>query len=289
MKRLEQSGQTVLAEYEETKKENIFLKYLLNNSYGKCAQNPRKHREYCYTDHGRMPDGEWFGFLDRENYTNEDEYKNANHEFRLPVETCQQFDVWARPSPGRRYNNVGTAASITGASRAVLLEAIQNADDPIYCDTDSLIARNLGNVEIDHKKLGAWKIEETFDEVIITGKKTYCCSVAGKADCEESRLKVRSKGVDLRVRPLDRWGLTKADGDPDEWRLANAATWKRYLDILDGQIVSVMNAAPTFNKLGAQSYLTRRIKATAPQKQRGFYGQSRRGHAVGKSNLSQAG
>ncbi len=255
MYRLKHTNLMETVEFEETKKENIFIKYLQTNSYGKCAQNPRKYKEYYYTDHGKKPPREWFEFLIGAG-------DDLKHEYSMPVERCDLFDVWARPKPGHRFNNVGTAASITGKARAILLEAMQNSTDAIYCDTDSLICRTL-NANISETEIGAWKIEETFDSVIITGKKTYCCAVAGKPDCAEGRLKVRSKGVDLRVRP-QRDGFEAAEPTEAEWRTANAATWQRYLGILDDETVSVTNRAPTFNKLGQQEYLTRRIRATAP-------------------------
>lgn len=250
-------------ELEEVKKEGIFLKYLLNNAYGKCAQNPRKYQEYYYTDHRQKPPGDWFDFLNGAS-------EELIHEYSFPLEQREQFDVWARPSPGHRFNNVGTAASITGAARALLMEAIANAVDPIYCDTDSLICRDLAGVQIDTAKLGAWKIEETFDDVIVTGRKTYCCRVAGKADCSPDRLKVRSKGADLRVYPLDQWGLRATEAADHEWRTANFATWQRYLDILDGETVVAVNAAPTFSKIGDQFYMRRKIRATAPLRERGL-------------------
>jgi DNA polymerase elongation subunit (family B) len=257
MDQLKRADKEQTTDYEELKKEGIFLKYLLNNSYGKCAQNPRKYREYYYADHGTRPPKDWFDFLPAMN-------EDQKHEFSFPVERCSDFDVWAKPSPGRTYNNVGTAASITGAARAILLEAIENATDPIYCDTDSLICRDLRTDNIDVARLGAWKIENTFDNVIITGKKTYCCQIAGKPDCTEGHLLVRSKGVDLRVRP------DCPEPTAEQWQTANAQTWQKYLEILDGQVITTTNKAPTFNKLGQQHYLTRRIRATAPQRARQF-------------------
>ena len=276
MNELKRDGKEDTMDFEEIKKENIFLKYLLNNSYGKFAQNPAKYKEYCYTDHGKTPYESgiknWFDFLDGA-------AEELRHEYGMPIERTGQFDVWARPAPGRRFNNVGTAASITGAARAILLEAIQNADDPIYCDTDSLLCRNLRGVEIDPVKLGAWDLEEMFDNVIIVGKKTYCCQVAGKADGHSGRLKVRSKGADLRIRPADRDGFELSDPSSEQWEQANAMTWKRYLDILDGALIEVVNRAPTFTKTGHQQYITRRIRATAPQKER-QYASSQLAHRV---------
>lgn len=259
MERLRNSNHEQTTEYEEVKKENIFLKYLLNNSYGKTAQNPDKYKEYFYTDHGELPPKDWMQFL----IGTDDDTK---HRYGMPVERSPEFDVWARPSPGTRYNNVGTGASITGAARSVLLEAIQNSLDPIYCDTDSLICRAL-NAPLSEIELGAWKIEETFDSVIIAGKKTYACMVAGKADGLESRVKVRSKGVDLRIRPC-RDGFEIPEPTQAEWKAANAATWQRYLDLLDDKTVTVKNRAPTFNKLGQQHTMIRRVRATAPLREK---------------------
>lgn len=262
MAELKAAGKINSTEYEEIKKENIFLKYLGNNSYGKTAQNPRKFKEYYLTDHGKRPEPQWFEFLE-----NADEM--VRHEYSLPIERCNTHDVWARPNPGRRFNNVGTAASITGAARAILLEARQNSVDPIYCDTDSLICRSLSGVDIHPSRLGAWDLEETFDEVIVVGKKTYACKIAGKDDCEETRLKVRSKGVDLRIRPDD------PDASKEIWHAANKATWQRYLDILDDKIITIVNRAPTFDKTGKQDFMTRRIRATAPRKRATIHGAGR--------------
>jgi hypothetical protein len=247
----------------------------LNNSYGKTAQNPRKYKEYCFTDHGEMPDKEWFNFLENAN-------DQVRHDYALPIERCSTHDVWARPNPGTRFNNVGTGASITGAARAVLLEAKHNAIDPIYCDTDSLFCRDLHGVSISPTELGAWDIEETFDEVVIVGKKTYCAKIAGEDDCSQTRLKVRSKGTDLRIRPENSFGLLKVDANANDWRIANGKTWERYLDLLDDKIISVLNPAPTFNKAGAQNFITRRIKATAPRLRQPHATSSRIQNGAGK-------
>lgn len=216
-------------EWEEAKKSDLFLKYLMNNAYGKFAQNPRRFKEAYITGPNEKPaddgNGDWG---------------------TLPVFECDNYEIWERPSPGKmRFYNVGTAASITGAARAELLEAIQNADDPIYCDTDSIICRDLRNVTISKTELGAWDIEQELDEVIIAGKKLYGCKVKGFADGHEKRIKVRSKGAGLVDRP-----------DP----------WGDLLAMLDGQIVDVLSKAPTLEKSGKQNYLLRRLRVTAPRR-----------------------
>lgn len=237
------AGKEDTSEYEELQKQNLFLKYLLNNAYGKFAQNPRNFKEYYYTDADERPPADWMEFL-------EDADVDTLHKFSMPVERADDFAIWAKPSPGRRFNNVGTAASITGAARAVLLDAIQRADEPIYCDTDSLVCRNLRGIDEDVARLGAWKLEATFDRVIVLGKKLYACEVQGYPNGHEKRIKIRSKGASGRL-----------DDASHEWRLLN---WADYERALDGGIIETLNKAPTISKTGHQEYMRRNIRATAP-------------------------
>lgn len=242
MEALRLAGKEDTTEFEELKKQDLFLKYLLNNAYGKFAQNPRNFKEYYYTETGEAPPREWMEWLD---HATDDE----RHSFSFPVERTDEFAIWAKPSPGRRFNNVGTAASITGAARAVLLEAIQHAVEPVYCDTDSIICRNLAVPQIDVSNLGAWKLEAEFDRVIIAGRKLYACEVKGYPDGHDKRIKIRSKG-------------------------AVGLTWRDFEKILDGEIIETINKAPTLSKSGPPStaqewnklYLRRRIRATAPER-----------------------
>ena len=234
MEVLRVAGKEDTTAFEELKKQDLFLKYLLNNAYGKFAQNPRNFKEYYYTEVGEAPPREWMQWLDK---ASEDD----RHKFGFPVERTDDFAIWAKPSPGKRFNNVGTAASITGAARAVLLEAIQYADDPIYCDTDSLICRHLSNVDTDVSRLGAWKLEATFDRVIIAGRKLYACEVQGYPNGHDKRIKIRSKG-------------------------AAGLKWSDFEKMLDNEIITTLNKAPTISKTGHQMYLRRNIRATAPLK-----------------------
>lgn len=233
MERLRILGQEDSTEFEELKKQDLFLKYLLNNSYGKFCQNPRNFKEYYYTDAGERPPQDWMEFL------KECDDETA-HKYRMPIERADDFAIWAKPSPGRRFNNVGTGASITGAARAMLLENIQLSRDPIYCDTDSIICRELP-VTSDVAKLGAWKHEATFDRVIVAGRKLYACEVQGYPDGHEKRIKIRSKG-------------------------ATGLKWQDFEAMLDGIIIDTINKAPTISKTGHQEYMRRKIRATAPNR-----------------------
>ena len=237
MEDLRLAGKEDSTEFEELKKQDLFLKYLLNNSYGKFAQNPRNFREYYYTDVGEKPPDDWMEFLKECD-------DDTRHKFSMPIERADEFAIWAKPSPGRRFNNVGTAASITGAARSILLEAIQLSREPIYCDTDSLICREFSGMIPDVAKLGAWKHEATFDRVIIAGRKLYACEVQGYPDGHEKRIKIRSKG-------------------------AAGLKWHDFERMLDNEIIATINKAPTISKTGHQEYMRRNIRATAPLKQKG--------------------
>lgn len=268
-----------------TQRDDIFYKLLMNNAYGKLAQNPRNFKEHYLTDPDAMPPDQFFQsvclMLPREtsdfeerwqwsedgadekkqllnpppswyDYLTQELSKDENLSDEFSDYTCPHFEhsryrIWQKPSPGFRFNNVGTAASITGASRAVLLEAMQHADTPIYCDTDSIIARSIDDTKvcIDKTKLGAWGIEDEYSEVIICGKKTYGCKIAGK----ENETKIRSKGINR---------------DPKSGGL----TWEMLERVLKGGIETVWNNAPTFNRYSEQDYIARRVKATAPLKAR---------------------
>jgi Vibrio phage DNA polymerase len=219
LKELEQRGLKNSAAYMVAKKDSLFLKLLANNCYGKFAQDPSRYKDSYLTDSGERPADETFG--------------------TLPVFDNGRYAIWEKPAPGKFYRNVGTAASITGAARAVLLEAIMYADDPLYCDTDSIICRNLTGVNVHPTALGAWDIEKQFSAVRITGKKMYA-GLNGEGDCSSAQIKVRSKGV-------------------------SGLRWVDYATLLvpDAEIVC-RSDAPTITRTGKQFYLERSVKRTAP-------------------------
>jgi hypothetical protein len=206
-------------EHMALKRDSLFTKLLLNNAYGKFAQNPRKFQECFITDAGHDPDAA--------------ECDPENPWFCHVM--AGEFWLWTRPSPRQTFNNVATAASITGAARAVLLEAICCAVEPIYCDTDSLICRELNGHDLHASRLGAWDLETTFSEVLIVGKKMY----AGRE--LSGREKIKSKGV-------------------------SNLTWQNMLDMLKGDTITKRNFAPTLTRDGGQHYLERRVKITTEKR-----------------------
>jgi hypothetical protein len=231
LKELEHIGQKGSTAYNNLKKDDIFLKLLLNNAYGKFAQNPRNYKEHYLTDPNERPPIEWFKSIEKMP-------ADLAVEFMQPSFECERYSIWEKPNPSFRFNNVGTAASITGAARAVLLEALQCADDPIYCDTDSVICRQLYGLKIDPVALGAWDLEDEYSELIINGKKLYACRRAG-ANGQTDEFKIRTKGV-------------------------SGVSWTDMLALYEGAAIPKINKAPTLTRYSEQSYMVRMVKATAP-------------------------
>jgi hypothetical protein len=236
LKEIEAAGNKETEEYITYKKDDIFYKLILNNAYGKFAQNPRRFKESYITDSGVRPPDDQKGFG------------------ALPIFENDLYCIWQRPNENFRFNNVGTAASITGAARAVLMEAIHNAVDPIYCDTDSLICRDISDVRIHPTELGAWDLEAEYSEVLIAGKKMYACKSLKLPNGHKDQYKVRSKGVA---------GLT----------------WEDIQTMLDDQYKDILAKAPTLTKRGDQHYMTRRVRATAVKKIVPVYSHARRNAA----------
>jgi hypothetical protein len=233
-------------EYNDTKKDDIFYKLILNNAYGKYAQNPRKFKECFITDTDEQPGLDCDGCL--KGIVKQDGWHTPKKgvAFRcmswgpLPHFKCDDYWIWQRPQDKLRFNNVATAASITGAARAVLMEAIATADDPIYCDTDSVIARNLGHLPLHDSELGAWKIEHGLDEIIIAGKKLYACKVAGVPDGHKDRIKVKSKGV-------------------------SGLSWRDLERALNDEMIEILSNSLTLDRYGGARYMRRNVRATAKQ------------------------
>jgi len=239
MRALKEQGLQTTPAFLDLKKDDIFFKLLLNNSYGKFAMNPANYREHYLTDPGERPPEEWFKSL-------EELDDHDRIEYLQPIFSNSEYAIWQKPSPSFRYNNVGTAASITGAARAVLLAALQHAKGAIYCDTDSIICRALEGVQKHKSDLGAWDLEDEFSKVIVNGKKLYAVwhkkpkilTPEQIADGLKSDYTVKSKGT-------------------------AQITWQEMLDMLNGANVVKFNKAPTFTKFSTQNYMSRSIRATA--------------------------
>lgn len=196
------------------KRNEMFAKFMLNSAYGKFGQNPENFEDFII----EREFGKDFE-LREQGYTIKSEYPT--------------FEIWAKPSLIQEHSfyDVSIAASITSAARSILLEAIQKAVEPIYCDTDSLICREL-NCEISSSVLGAWKFEGQFDYAAIGGKKLYAMYNKG----DKSTKKLASKGGTLTLQDI------KA--------------------ICKGETVLHRNIAPTMAINSSPKFISRNFKAT---------------------------
>jgi hypothetical protein len=140
----------------------LFAKLVLNSAYGKFGSNPEN-----YKDHLIYHDGDEWPMP---------AYPTPGKDWEPEsIIAPDELIIFARAARNAfdSYYDVATAASITGAARAVLLRALHAVSGPIYCDTDSIICKGPGNLPLHASKLGAWKLEATGNRLAIGGKKLY--------------------------------------------------------------------------------------------------------------------
>lgn len=161
---------------------DIFAKIFLNSLYGKFAANPSKYREYIITHPESV-----------------EKYQVDGYALNSQWDDCRVLLTRPLPEMRRRYYNIATAASITGFVRAYLWRAIQQCSGVIYCDTDSIAARDTGSLKLGGE-LGAWKHEMDCDRYAIAGKKLYAFRDATNPE----NWKTACKGVKLTPEQIVR-------------------------------------------------------------------------------------
>jgi DNA polymerase elongation subunit (family B) len=202
---------------EKGSSDELFSKLLLNSSYGRFALNSRDFKDVKMTAIKEEPD--------------------ENHELRAQIarmvlkkfpklrgmafaekcaaywrglegkwELANEFEdagiaIWEKPSEPKTdgFFNVATAASITGCVRAFIFESLRAVRRPVYCDTDSIICEDTGNLKLG-AELGEWKLEcESVENgVWIAAKKLYAFKIKGG----KKPWKIASKGVRLSAAEI---------------------------------------------------------------------------------------
>lgn len=180
------------------KEEEFFNKIAVNAGYGKLALNVSRFSEVKCTTLYDKPDY-WEG--NREGTAEKPGKRiseaKAEKEGQSLWENCwddkdRNLSFWKRSSYREgidKFINVATAASITGCVRAFLLRSMAKCRDVVYCDTDSIIAADVGKL-IFGDKLGEWKLEMDCRQVWIAGKKLYAAT-------DGTKWKKACKGVNL--------------------------------------------------------------------------------------------
>lgn len=222
----------------------LFAKLLLNSAYGKFGQNPRNYFDWVIVDIE--------GYEERP-FSLEIMPVDFGHDFVGPpyrminawalYADYGDMEIWRKPAPVEKFFDVSVAASITSAARACLLEAIVNAERPIYCDTDSLMCEKLRGVRLHPTELGAWDLEATGTEAYIAGKKLYTMYGPALKDHDDGLYK---KG---EIIPLKK-ACKGVQLNPDE--IKNLAM---------GQSVESHSHAPNFKLTGETEYMQRILGA----------------------------
>lgn len=215
----------------------IFGKYFMNSLYGKFGADCSSYGEYVIATADSLERWEKKGF---------NRYKDWSRDRWLMERKPREEDLDDTESRWRYYN-VATAASITGFVRAYLFRSMHEASGLIYCDTDSITARDVSRLNFG-KELGNWKDEGRFDRYVIAGKKTYAFHEAGAPDeydpeSDRPSWKLASKGVDFHKL---------ADGPERIAALAN------------GSEITYLPEVPTYSVTRAEPrFINRSLRATA--------------------------
>ena len=182
-------GQRKAAQAAKDAAEYCF-KIVLNSAYGKFGMDPANYSDTMFCLPGCPP---------------EDDKPDVYTPWRFKGWTSDDINqIWEREKilqdVDRAFVNVGTAASITGAARATLIDAIGAvvaAGGVVhYTDTDSITFEGAATMALG-KELGQWKIEAELDRLVIAGPKLYAMHDKNKVG--NKAWKIASKGVRASV------------------------------------------------------------------------------------------
>lgn len=213
----------------------LFWKLVQNGAYGKFSQNPNKFRDHVISLAGEQGPSQTHGWT--------------------PAYIMPEMTIWERPTekmyPGslaRSFLNVGTGASITGASRAALLYGMAGASRLVYCDTDSLVCEGLTagpRVLLDGSQLGGWKLEAEGDRIAICEKKLYAFFGERSKDDRENKRRATKYGDERCVKIASKGVALKASD---------------ILAVAAGEVITHHSLFPTLKPDGRQVPVIRRIK-----------------------------
>lgn len=230
-------GEKVFAKLSKDEVAEMFAKFMLNSAYGKFGSNPENFEDW---------------YINRD-FGNDEALRANGYEIKVEYE---EFELWARPASNadNSYFNVATAASITSAARAILLRGIQQATDPIYCDTDSLLCRDFSG-EVSDTIIGAWKLEKETPMAAIGGKKLYALydpkTLALPKTVYNPKFKCRDPNPDRRALKLSSKG--------------GSLSVDEIIKIAKGGTVRYENAAPTFSLTQKTRFITRNFRQTVDE------------------------
>lgn len=223
------------------KAENIFCKLFLNSLYGKFGSNPGGIHSENPDDDNPMDGYQEYVIAQDESLSR---WKAQGYEASKP---WGERYLMSRPLPEvkHRYFNVATAASITGWVRAYLYRSMRACQDLIYCDTDSLVARDTSRLPLGDS-LGKWKLELQCNRYAIAGKKLYAF-----------------EAEDATYR--DGYGLHDRKPKTGPWKIASKGarlTPHEIIRIADGETIQYLPESPTYSLMRPEPrFINRQIHA----------------------------
>ena len=223
-----------LAAKQGDKAGKLFGKLFMNSLYGKFAMNPDEFNEFAVFE------PELVGYLDEGNREKWVEYNEKPFVFagELGPYVLGRADL---DEDEKNFYNIATAASVTGWVRAYLWRAVQQCEGVIYTDTDCVVARKIGPVEIG-PELGQWEIEGEYTRGAVAGKKLYAFKYKAGTG------------------PKD-----KKTGKRKTWKLASKGvklTAGQILKVARGGTVEYMPEVPTYSVYQKPQFINRLVKAT---------------------------
>lgn len=228
--------------------ERDFAKLFLNSAYGKFSQNVRNFTEVRITKYREYPAAEMKSLGWTHSY--DDENRGLSF-YQKPT-----YDADGRNSQGRhmQFYNVSTAASITGWVRAFLMESMHRCGGVVYCDTDSVIARDVSNLKTG-AELGEWKLEMECDAVHIGGKKLYAAHAV-------TDLGHGTKADGDFVSAFGKHYRTKKDFEKS-WKKASKGvrlTVEQICRVCEGQSETYSFEAPNYSVFSPPRFTTRTVR-----------------------------
>ena len=213
------------------KAQRVVGKIMLNSLYGKLAQNPVHYRDYKICNAGTDLD-------ELNGWTLGAEFDEKEIHER-PVLWSLQNKYGEEWIDKPVFYNVATAASITGFTRAHLLDAIHTvgARHVVYCDTDCVfVTANADTMALDQSgKIGSWEWEGFSDIAYIGGRKLYAMRYINGP--KKGIEKIATKGARLSYDEVRR--------------------------VVEGEKIVWENDAPSFSVGHGPKFVRRSIRATA--------------------------
>jgi len=215
-----------------------FFKNVLNAASGKFAQNPHNNFAHEVVDDDVELDPPE---VVRDCYNCQHDRCFIHWERVFGIEFLQKV-IWRKRVESSYVLNVATAASITGAARAMLMRAAVSSKRAMYLDTDAIICEQLGDGEPQHQSdLGAWKREARGNRLALAGAKRYAlfadkCPTCGGGlatmTCDDNLFHqgggcVKMASAGMRVSPQDIEALALRRKSFSEIRAGSKVTLER--------------------------------------------------------------